>query len=379
MKSDKKLVFVNQAVNFLTVDIVNSFAKQYDSITLITGNIHAQGTELDSNVKIDKITRYNEHSFTTKTYGWTVATTQVFFKLLFKYRKHEIFFVSIPPMAYLAMLILRNRFTILVWDVYPDTLKIYGIGERNPLYRFWAWANRRIFNRAANLFTIGDKMAELVSQYVDRAKVKVIRLWTTFENFTPVDRAENFFIREHLLEDKFIVQYSGNIGLIHNVEVMVEIARLLRDNSRIIFLIIGKGDKVNKIKGAIKAYGLQNCKVLPFQPDHVFPYSLSAADLGVVILDNKTSKGSIPNKAYNLMTAGKPILYIASPDSELKIYAEHYNNGKCFADSELDEIADFIVTMSEDEQLVQQYRDNSLNASLDFTRKNTVAILEAYN
>lgn len=376
---DKKMVFVNQAVNFLTVDIVNSFAKQYDDITLITGNVHAQGTDLDPKVKLDKLVKYNEKSFTTKTYGWTVATIQVYFKLLFKYRKHEIFFVSIPPMAYLTMLLLRRRFTILVWDVYPDTLKIYGIGERNPLYRFWAWANRKVFQRAAHLFTIGDKMAELVSQYIDRSKVKVIRLWTTFENFTPVDKSENFFIREHLLEDKFVVQYSGNIGLIHNVEVMVEIARLLRDNKKVLFLIIGKGDKVNKIKEAIKNYGLQNCKVLPFQPDNVFPYSLSAADLGVVILDNKTSKGSIPNKAYNLMTAGKPILYIASPDSELKIYAERYNNGKCFDDSELEKIAEFILKMSEDEELVRQYKRNSLHASLDFTRKNTGAILEAYN
>ncbi len=174
--SKKKIVFVNQAVNFLTVDIVNSFAEKFDDITLLTGNVHSQGTDLNPKVKVEKLTKYNEKSFTTKTLGWTLATIQVFFKLLFKYRGHEIFFVSIPPMAYLTMLILRNRFTILVWDVYPDTLKIYGIGEGNPLFRFWAWANRKVFNRAANLFTIGDKMAELVSQYVDKQKVKIIRL-----------------------------------------------------------------------------------------------------------------------------------------------------------------------------------------------------------
>ncbi len=379
MNNNKKIVFVNQAVNFLTVDIVNSFASKYENITLITGNVHAQGTDLDTKVKIDKIIKYNDKSFRTKSYCWTVATIQVFFKLLFRYRKHEVFFVSIPPMSYLTMLLLRNRFTILVWDVYPDTLKIYGIGEKNPLYIFWTWANRKVFKRASNLFTIGDKMSELITRYVAKSKVKIIRLWTTFENFTPVDKSDNFFIREHLLEDKFIVQYSGNIGLIHNVEVMVEIARQLRDHSRILFLIIGKGDKVIKIKEGIRNHDLQNCMVLPFQPDHVFPYSLSAADLGVVILDNKTSKGSIPNKAYNLMTAGKPILYIASSDSELNIYAQRYNNGKCFDDTQLKEIADFILDVSNDPGLVEQYQNNSLKASLDFTRKNTNAIVEAYN
>lgn len=374
----RKIVFVNQAVNFLTVDIVNSFAGEFGDISLITGNVHAQGTELSQKVSIDSITRYNEKSFKTKAVSWTYATIQLFFKLLFKYRKHEIFFISVPPMSYLLMLFFKNRFSILIWDVYPDTLRIYGITEKNPLFRFWAGANRNIFKRAYRLFTIGDTMAELIAEYTDKTQVKIIRLWTTFENFVPVEKENNYFIRKHKIEHKFIVQYSGNIGLIHNVEVLVDVARLLNDNDKIIFLIIGKGDRVIKIKAAIQEYGLNNCLVLPFQPDDVFPFSLSAADLGVVILSSKTSRGSIPNKAYNLMTAGKPILYIASKDSELHIYADRYENGKCFESNELKSIASFIEVLSEDRSLQQRYQVNSLKASLDFTRKNTNAIVEAY-
>ena len=377
--SERKIVFINQAVNFLTVDIVNSFAEKYGNITLITGNIHAQGTELNPQVKIDKLIKYNEKSLATKTYGWTVATVQIFFKLLFKYRSHEVFFVSIPPMSYLSMLLLRNRFSILIWDVYPDTLNIYGIGEKNLLFKFWSWANKKIFKKAYRLFTIGETIAELISKYIDKERIKIISLWTNFENFTPVKKKDNFFIKEHQLQDKFVVQYSGNIGLIHNVEVMVEIARLLKDNSKILFLIIGKGDKVNKIKDSIRENDLRNCLVLPFQPDDVFPYSLAAADMGVVILNSKTSKGSIPNKAYNLMTAGKPVLYVASKDSELYKYADRYDNGKCFECSELEAIAAFIQQLSENVQQQQQYKANSLKAATDFTRKNITAIGEAYD
>ncbi len=377
--SEKKIVFINQAVNFLTVDIVNSFAEKYDHITLITGNVHAQGTELNPKVKIDKLIKYNEKSLATKIYGWTVATFQIFFKLLFKYRRHEVFFVSIPPMSYLSMLFLKNKFSILIWDVYPDTLNIYGIGEKNLLFKFWSWANKRIFKKAYLLFTIGETIADLISKYIDKERIKIIRLWTNFENFTPIEKADNFFIKEHRLQNKFVVQYSGNIGLIHNVEVLVEIASLLKDNSKILFLIIGKGDKVNKIKSSILEKDLRNCLVLPFQADDVFPYSLSAADIGVVILNNKTSKGSIPNKVYNLMTAGKPVLYIASKDSELHSYADKYGNGQCFECDELETIALFIQRLSEDGQLQQQYKTNSLKAAADFTRKNTSAIVEAYD
>jgi glycosyltransferase involved in cell wall biosynthesis len=374
----RKIVFVNQAVNFLTVDIVNSFAEKFDDISLITGNVHTQGTDLDPRVKIDKLTKYNERNFRTKALSWTIATVQFFFKMLFKYRRHEVFFVSIPPMAYLCMLLLPNRFSILIWDVYPDTLKIYGIGEKNPLFKCWSWANKKLFKRAAYIFTIGNKMADMVSKYVDRSKIKVIRLWTTFESFTPVSKQENFFIKEHGLQDKYIVQYSGNIGLIHNVEVMVDIAAAMKENSKVFFLIIGKGDKVNEIKEGIRKNNLTNCMVLPFQPDNVFPYSLSAADLGVVILDSKTSKASIPNKTYNLMTAGKPLLYIASADSELHTYAERYDNGKCFEAAAIQQIAAFIKSLGEDVQKQEYYKKQSLKASLDFTRKNAGAIMQEY-
>lgn len=374
----RKIVFVNQAVNFLTVDIVNSFAEKFDDITLITGNVHTQGTALHPKVKIDKLVKYNDRNFRTKTFSWIMATAQFFFKALFKYRRHEIFFVSIPPMAYLCMLLLPNRFSILVWDVYPDTLKVYGIGDKNPLFRFWSWANKKLFVKATHIFTIGERMADLVSEYIDRSTIKIIRLWTTFENFEPVSREDNFFIKEHSLQDKYVVQYSGNIGLIHNVEVMVDIAAAMKDNSKVFFLIIGRGNKVNEIKESIEKNKLTNCLVLPFQPDNVFPYSLSAADLGVVILDSKTSKGSIPNKTYNLMTAGKPVLYIASSDSELHIYAERYDNGKCFDAAEVQQMAAFIEQLSRDTNRQAYYKERSLQAAQDFTRKNTRVIIQEY-
>ena len=74
------------------------------------------------------------------------------------------------------------------------------------------------------------------------------------------------------------------------------------------------------IERLIEERGLDNVQMLPFQTDEMFPYSLSAADLGVVILHESVGRGSVPSKAYNLMSFGIPALYIAAPDSELARY-----------------------------------------------------------
>lgn len=375
---DRKIVIVNQAVNYLTIGIANAFAEQFEQVHLITGNVHTQGEELSSQVIVTKIARYKEASTKEKFISFMKAIFQISWLLLTKYRKYEVFFVSVPPFGYLTMLLLRNRFSVLIWDVYPDAFKIYNMSDRHPAFRFWKFANKKLFKRAYRLFTIGDKMADLISKYVPRERLCIVPLWTCFEAFEKVPRKENKFVQMHELGNKFTVQYSGNVGITHNVEVLVEVARLLKEDEQIAFMIIGKGERVQKIKQMVANYQLDNFKVLPFQSDEMFPYSLSAADMGVVVLDDQISKGSVPSKTYNLMASSMPILYISSVDSELAVYAEKYKNGSCFNSNDIEQIAAYIQKLSRDQVLLQTLKSNSLQASANFTRRNADQLVTRY-
>ena len=39
----RKIVIINQAVNYLTIGYANAFNKRYDKVVLVTGNVHTQG------------------------------------------------------------------------------------------------------------------------------------------------------------------------------------------------------------------------------------------------------------------------------------------------------------------------------------------------
>jgi len=110
----------------------------------------------------------------------------------------------------------------------------------------------------------------------------------------------------------------------------------------------------------------------------MFPYSLSAADLGVVILDKKTSKGSVPSKSYNLMSYGIPSLYIAERDSELYEYCQIYRHGGCFTESELEMAADFVLKLSNDKELHQNYSENAENAAQNYKKGNAYKLVDMY-
>jgi len=376
--TDRKIVIVNQAVNYLTVGLCNEFALRFEHVVLITGNVHSQGEELSEKIELCSIHKWQETHGISKALNYLKALLKIYFLLLFRYRGYDVFFISVPPMAYLLTLFLPHRCSTIIWDVYPDIFKITGMQENHPVYRIWAWLNRHSFPKMHRLFTIGEKMADLIAQYVEREKIIIQPIWSIFQENNKVSKDINPFIKKHNLEGKFIVQYSGNIGLTHKVEVMVELAERMKDSPEILFQIIGRGPRVPVLKQMVEERHLANCQFLPFQSDDMFPFSLSAADLGIVILDELTSKGSVPSKSYNLMSYGIPSLYIASPDSELKSYADNYGHARCFSEKELDRAEDFILELYQNRALYQDMVNKSLQAARYFKRDNAGKFVEFY-
>jgi len=222
------------------------------------------------------------------------------------------------------------------------------------------------------------KLADLVEAYVDRNKIIIQPIWSIFQQNERVSKTENPFVAEHQLQNKFIVQYSGNIGLTHKVEVVVELAELLKDNDQIVFQIIGRGPRVPALQKMVEEKQLPNCFFLPFQTDAMFPFSLSATDLGIVILDELTSKGSVPSKSYNLMSYGIPSLYIAGEDSELNVYASQFQAAACYTERQLQQAKDFILDLSNNSQTWQTMSDNAIKTSKLFRRDNADKFVAAY-
>lgn len=375
---DRKIVIVNQAANYLTVGFCNAFFERFENVSIITGSIHVQGEELNKGIEVVYINKWVERPAKKKFTSYIKACWKIYRLLKTRYKGHEVFFVSIPPMAYLLNLLLPHRFSMVIWDVYPDVFKITGMKESHPIYRTWAKLNKRSFRKAYRLFTISDKMAELLEQYVPKEKILIQPIWSIFQENNRFPKEGNPFIAEHALEGKFIVQYSGNIGLTHKVEILVQLAEMLKEHKNIIFQIIGRGPRVPALKKMVEEKQLPNCMFLPFQSDEMFPYSLSAADLGVVILDELTSKGSVPSKSYNLMSYGIPSLYIAGNDSELYNYAQKYGHAECYSENNLEAAAKYILKISSDSELWRTTSEKAALASTHFRRNNADKFIDLY-
>ena len=372
------IVFINQATGYLTIDIVNKFAEEFDKVVLITGSVRIQETNLVPKVKVEYINKYNRGNNLKKAISWIIGTCRIFVILRFRYNSFDKFYVSVPPTAYLMATWFRGKYAILIYDLYPEALKVNGFIEKGPIYKWWSRRNSKIFGKAHKIYTLSEKMVSGILRYSPCSDVQIIPNWSAFLNPQPIRKEDNIILKRERLTGKFIVQYSGNIGVTHNVETLIEVADRLKTEKGIIFQIIGRGERFNEISRLVTEKKLTNCRLLPFRDDGELYESLCAADLAVIILNDSTQDISVPSKLYNLMAARLPVMAIASEKSGLAEIIAKHQIGRTFEKNNLHEMCDFILEMKNNYILRNDYLLNSREASLYYTRANANRYLSTF-
>lgn len=369
----KSLLLVNQSSGYLMVDIVNAFADSgiYDKVELFAGEINIRPSVPRDSVKVIKTIKYDKSSTIKRLVSWIGAFFHLLFVVWSRRKDCELFLVSNPPLTVFIPLFTRKKFSILVYDLYPDSLVAQHFVKKDSwIARQWRKINRKVYAKAQNVFTISDDMKRMVTQYVDENRISVVYNWVHNEQLKPIEKSENVFVKENGLEDKFLILYSGNMGMSHDIDVMVDVAEKLRDNHKIMFMFIGEGAKKQVIVDKIKEFKLDNCLVLPFQPKEVLPYSMGAADVAVVTTDLNQTGLSVPSKTYSYLSVGAVLLCLADKQSELGRMMNENHVGKCFDKTEIDAMAGFIHELCYDDILSQSYKVNSRNLSMQFTPMN---------
>jgi glycosyltransferase involved in cell wall biosynthesis len=362
MSKSNEIVYINQNAGYLMIDIINAKDNSFKK-SIITGKIIPRNNHLGPEVVIHKIITYNRSSNLKRIFTWTWGFLQILFLVKFKFRNAELFIVSNPPFATLLPLFCNNKFSLLIYDIYPDAFVQYGIlNKKSKIIRYWESSNKRIYKNAEKIYTLSKGMKSLISNYVNESKIQVVPIWTDNTFLKPIPKLENEFIIQNKLQDKFVVMYSGNLGFSHDVEIIPEIAKII-NIPEIEFLIIGDGDKKVLIEQKIKQYNLSNCRLLPWQEPQMLPFSLAAADLSIVTLGKEASLLSVPSKTFNIMSVGTPLLCIASEKSELAYLVKINKVGKIFEANQKNEIKDFIIEMCTNKEFYNIFKNNSLSTS----------------
>jgi glycosyltransferase involved in cell wall biosynthesis len=210
-------------------------------------------------------------------------------------------------------------------DVYPDIAVAFGLIAATSPGAIGLGALMRLTYRASSrVVVLSPGMRDrLAAQGAPLDRLRVIPNWADGRAIRPLAADANPFRREHALGQRFVVMYSGNLGVGHDVATFIEAARLLVDRCpQVLLLFIGEGTR--RAEAEQRARGLANVKFLGYQPYESLGYSLAAADVHLISLRNGLDGLLVPSKLYGALATGRPVMFVGPEACEAaRLIREH--------------------------------------------------------
>jgi colanic acid biosynthesis glycosyl transferase WcaI len=267
------------------------------------------------------LSSFGKRSIAVRLLAQFIFISQAFVRGLCLGRLDAVLVSTSPPFSgFFGAIISRLRRAPLVWwvmDLNPDQMIAAGkLGPRSLPARIFDWMNRVTLAQATKIVVLDEYMRDRVQRKaaVDADRMHVIPPWAQAEAGGTEPVVADSFRELNGLQDKFVIMYAGNLALQHPLDTLLDAAKELESDSRLIFLFVGGGAGKPLVEARI-ASGATNVRSLPYQPLETLAATLSAADVHVVSMGNDMVGIVHPCKIYGAMTVGRPILYFGPSDS----------------------------------------------------------------
>jgi len=236
--------------------------------------------------------------------------------------------LTVPIVAAVARL-RRRPFVLIAMDVYPDVIVAHGVlAAESVVNRVLEATFRWAYRSARCVVSLGPVMSgRLVAKGVASDRIREVSNWAT--GATGVVRGPANRLREewHLGTD-FVLLYSGNLGIGHEFETLLQgFMAARRIAMGILLVIVGKGSRLEETRQRVQQLGLGSAvRFADLVPAERLPESMGVADLAVATLREGFEGLIVPSKVPGYLARGIPVLYVG-PRSDIDHLIERYDCG----------------------------------------------------
>jgi glycosyltransferase involved in cell wall biosynthesis len=243
----------------------------------------------------------------------------------------------------------RIPFFLELRDLWPETM-IDMTGKEGLGAKYLRCIAKDLYRKSDKIIILARGTEKRLVEYgVSPGKNIYIPNGVAPDAFGVLSEGEKKSIRRSmdLPEDTFIAVYAGAHGRANGLHVVLETARMCRDEKRILFLLIGDGPEKRNLVETAQNQGLTNVVFWdPIKKGEIYKV-LAAADVGLLtLIDAEVFRYAIsPNKLFDYWGAGLPVL--ASVPGEIGDIIREAQGG-------------FVVN-PEDAQGIAEHLENALN------------------
>ena len=233
------------------------------------------------------------------------------------WKKYDVAFIdSTPPIQGLKMPLIKwFRKKPIVYnaqDIFPDSLVGTGLTKKGSLiWKIGRFVEKITYKYADKIIVISeDFKRNIMAKGVPEDKIVVVYNWVDQNAVVDIPRDKNeLFDKYNIDREKFYIEYSGNIGLTQNMDMLLEVMKELKvSHPDIGLVLVGDGAYKAQVEDIVKRDELTNVTMIPFQPYEDISLVFSLGDAGLVISKPGVGANSVPSKTWSIMSASRPVL-----------------------------------------------------------------------
>jgi len=258
----------------------------------------------------------------------------------------------------------------IVYDSHEYFTEVPELVNRKHIQKVWKFIEGWIFPKLKDVITVNDSIAGLFEKDYGIRPAVVRNIPRSINTVVVSSR-----LLLSLPEDKPILLLQGSgINVDRGAEELIEAMPFIKDA---ILLIIGGGDVIERLKQMTLQLDIADRVIFkPRMPYAEMMKYTAVADLGLT-LDKSTNlnyKFSLPNKLFDYILAGIPVLSSSLPEIEKIIV--RYNIGDFIEKHDSEHIAEKINHILSNQGIMMEWKNNCSFAAQKLTWENEESVLK---
>lgn len=324
---------------------------------------------------------FDKREFTGKLVGYAAYYLGVAARLLNPLERFDrVIALTTPP--YLSLLarvgskIKGADHIHWVMDLYPDVLVAHGmISSGGWEKKTLEWLTRIGFGgkRCAGVWALGPDMETRVKRYLKGdTHSEWIALWgKELEEANLNEKANQIRNERGWADDDLVVMYSGNMGLGHLFDEILEVAKSPNPSVRakkVRFTFHGGGKRRVEIERFQQEFPDAPVELHRYEAEERLNSHLRSADVHLVSLNPEWDGTMVPSKLQGIFVVGRPVIFIGSKDSSIGQWVTESGGGWIVPPGDPEGLATAILAAGHDEERIKRGRAALKFAQLVFSQ-----------
>lgn len=196
----------------------------------------------------------------------------------------------------------KTPFIMEVRDLWPKTLIDMGMSKWHPFILLLGWLERYLYKKADKIISNLPYAYDYIGQFIEREKFTWISNGVDLSNIKYIQKEQS---------EKFVISYTGAIGVANNLQILLDAAKKLQGIKDIYFRVVGDGAEKEKLRKFVKENNLQNVSIENSIPKCEVSKILENSDiLFLSLIDVPLYRFGISlNKLFDYMASGRVIIF----------------------------------------------------------------------